>query len=58
MKNPTIDELFGNLNKIAQADKCSAARAHEEAYRERCLPCKFAKAGNTTYCTVHKGLKL
>lgn len=49
----TFEDLFGNPMKQANADKCTAAR---KEYKP--LPCKFTKVGNTTYCEVHKGLKL
>ena len=56
--NPTIEELFGNLFKLADKDKCTAARKREQEYKERCLPCQFTQIGKTVYCKIHNGLKI
>ena len=52
-ENPTIDELFGNLLKTGETDKCTAARQEKHP-----IPCQFASIGKTVYCKIHKGLKI
>ena len=52
-ENFNINELLGNLKKIAEIDQCTTARQQLKP-----TPCEFASIGKTVYCKIHGGLRI